>query len=450
MEILGTNQRQEDLKTKKIMKIIIIAIVLLLITSMALLGVIYYLKSQQFRFEIDQNAVSQYSEDLFIFENDKVYVSLKDISNLIGYKYYNGGYKQYSEELTSCYLESSNEVCTFENDSNIIYKTPSDIDDYSVFTIKEPIKTINNKLYISSEGLSIACNVQIIYTKNNITIYTLPFLTKYYTESSKYTAIDNNFNNQKAILYNLLVVQNIENSTSENNNIEELRYGVYTLDGKEIIGMKYTNVEFIESTKEFIVTTEENKVGIISSTGETKIRPQYDALKQIDKDLNLYLATSNNKKGIIEKNGKILIYLEYDEIGVDTKEFTNNNIKNPYILFNNAIPVKQNGKWGLFDIKGKLIVPIQYEGIGCIANSKNFNNTLIIPEVEGVVFAEEYELEENKKTILYGILDSNGKVLVQPALETVYSVTSNGREEYTMIYNETEYDVIDYIKQYAS
>ena len=55
------------------------------------------------------------------------------------------------------------------------------------------------------------------------------------------------------------------------------------MSNEEIIGKKYTKIEFVESTKEFIVTTEENKVGIITADGRTKVNPQYDALKQIDK-----------------------------------------------------------------------------------------------------------------------------------------------------------------------
>lgn len=449
MEIIGTNVQEKDMKSKKIMKIITIIIILLLITSIALLGAIYYLKEQEFKFELDGKVTSQYEADLFVYENDKLYISLKDVAGLINYKYYNGGYKQYSEDLTSGYLEGIYEVCTFEKDSNLIYKTPVDEIDYQSFTLEEPIKMMsNNKLYISAEGLSNACNLQISYSKNKVTIYTLPYLTNYYTLQSKYSAIGESFNNQKAVLYNLLVVQNVENTTTDYNK-NDIRYGIYTLDGKEIVGMKYTNIEFIESTREFIVTTEENKVGIITSNGETKVRPQYDALKQIDKDLNLYLATSNNKKGIIEKNGKILIYLEYDEIGIDTTKFTNNNIKNGYILFDNAIPVKQNGKWGLYDIRGNVILPIEYEEIGCIANNKNLNNVVVIPEVKGIVISKEYILQENKKVILYGIVNSEGRELVAAGLETVYSVTSNGRDEFTMVYNGEIINVIDYINRYV-
>lgn len=451
MEIIGTNQEEKNKKTKKIMIGITVAIVILLIVSIILFGMIYYLEDQQFKFFVDGKATTATS-DLFIYEGDTVYVSIKDIAPIIGYNYYNGGYKQYTEDNTKCYLESENEVCTFEKDSDTIYKTPPEEIDYEYYTIENPVKRINEKLYVTSEGISLACNLKFYYQpeENQIIIYTLPYCANFYTTNYKISAISDNFKNQKALLYGLMVVQNVEN-TEENYNNKNIRYGIYNIEGQEIVevvGTKYTDIEFIESTKEFVVKTTENKVGIITADGETKVQPQYDSLKQIDKDLNLYLATSNNKKGVIEKNGKILIYLEYDEIGVDTTQFQDNNIKNSYVLFNNAIPVKQNGKWGMYDIKGKLILPIEYDGIGCIASDRTLNSTLLVPEVKGIVVSKIYEIQNNKKATYYGIVNSTGVELVPTGLETVYSITSNGREEYTMIYNGTSYDVIEYVNKY--
>lgn len=452
MEIIGTNQEEKDKKTKKIMMWITIAIIMLLIISIILFVTIYYLKGQQFKFLVDGKSTKLASDDIFVYEGDIVYVSIKDIAQIIGYDYYNGGYKQYSEDTSKCYLESINEVCTFEKDSNIVYKTPLEQIDYEYFKIEKPVKRINNKLYITSEGLSLACNLKFYYEpeKNSITIYTLPYYANYFTQNYTTSAVYDSFKNQKALLYGLMVVQNIEN-TEENYNNKNIRYGIKTIDGKEIVGTKYTAIEFIESTQEFIVKTTENKVGIITSDGDTKVSPQYDSLKQIDKDLNLYLATNNGKKGVIEKNGKILIYLEYDEIGINAEPFQSNNIKNSYLLFNNVIPVKQNGKWGMYDKKGNLILPLEYDGIGCIVNSSTSNNTLIIPDIKGIVVAKQYELEKNKKTTLYGIVNSLGRELVATGLEKVYSTITNGREEYSMVaYKGETYDVIKYANEHLN
>ncbi|MCI8344497.1 MAG: hypothetical protein HFJ42_00670 [Clostridia bacterium] len=452
MEIIGTNYEEKQKKSKKIMIIISVIIVILFLISIGLFGTIYYLKSQQFKFIVNGTVISNnaMSDDLFIFENDKVYVSLRDISELIDYKYYNGGYKQYTEDATKCYLESKNEVATFEKDSTTIYKTPTEEIDYTYFTLEEPIKRINGKLYISSKGLTVACNLQMSYNKeaNNITIYTLPYLTNYYISKYSNSSLEGKFNNQKALLYGLLVVQNADN-TDNNISNKDIRYGVHNLDNEEIVGTKYTNIEFIEGSEEFIVTTVEEKVGIITSEGDTKVTPQYDALKQIDKKSNLYMATSNGKSGIIEKNGKILIYLEYEQIGIDTKQFPTNDIKNRYILFDNAIPVKQNGRWGLFNTKGEVILPIEYISLGCISKTssdRSLNNILVIPEIEGIVICKEFQTD-NGKMELYGIVNSRGKELVEVCLDTVYSVTVSGKDEYTMVNAGNSIDVIEYVKQ---
>lgn len=449
MEIIGTNQEEKDRKTKKLMVGITIVIIMLLIISIVLFVTIYYLKDQLFKFYVDDAKTKLPTTDMFVYDQDKVYVSIKDIAPIIGYNFYNGGYKQYSEDTTKCYLESENEVCTFEKDSTTIYKTPPEQVDYEYFEIEEPVKKINNKLYVTAEGLSLACNLKFYYQpeENTITIYTLPYYANYFTQNYTTSAVYNSFKNQKALLYGLIVVQNVEN-TQQNYDTKNIRYGIKTIEGKEIVGTKYTGIEFIESTQEFIVKTTENKVGIITTDGDTKVSPQYDSLKQIDKDLNLYLATNNGKKGVIEKNGKILIYLEYDEIGVNSEPFQTNNIKNSYLLFNNAIPVKQNGKWGMYDKKGNLILPIEYEGLGCIVNNNTSNNTLIIPDIKGIVVSKVYEIEDNKKITLYGIVNWLGRELIPTGAETIYSTVTNGREEYSMkVYKGDTHNVIKYANE---
>lgn len=448
MEIIGTNQEEKNRKAKKMMVWITIAIIALFIISIILFITIYYLKEQLFKFNVDGVKTSVTTNDLFLYEGDTVYVSLRDIAPIIGYKHYNGGYKEYTEDNDKCYLEGQNEICIFEKDETTIYKTPAKEVDYEYFEIEVPIKRKNNKLYITSEGLSLACNLKFYYEpeENQITIYTLPYYADYYVKSNAYASVANNFKNQKALLYGLIVTQDVEN-TDTKNNTKNIHYGISTLDNKEIVGTKYTSIEFIESTQEFIVKTTENKVGIITSEGETKVQPQYDSLKQIDKDLNLYLATNNDKKGVIEKNGKILIYLEYDQIGINAEPFQTSNIKNPYLLYNHAIPVKQNEKWGMYDKKGNLILPIEYDGMGCIASDKTTNNILTIPAIKGIVVAKELETTEKKKVTYYGIVNWLGRELVPPWLETVYSTINNGREEYTMVNRGTSYNVIEYANQ---
>lgn len=449
MEIIGSNLSEKEQKNKRMMKWIIIMIIVLLLISVALGIVIFYLKEQAFKFTIDGENISssQIASDLFVFEGEEVYVSIKDIAPLLGYRVYNGGYKQYTEKGNQCYVENSNEVCTFENNSTKIYKNEPETMDYEYFDLSLPVKTMNNKLYTTIEGISLGCNVTMAFDKeaNRMTIYTLPYLVNYYTNNMGQNVALTEFQNQKALRYGLVVVQNV----LEDSSYSDVRYGIYSIEGQEIVGTKYAGIEFVEGNQEFIVTTGENKVGILTADGDTKVNPQYDSLKQIDKNLNLYLAEVNGKYGIIERNGKILIYPEYSQIGINATDFPSNNIKNQYILYDNAIPVQRDGKWGLYDVRGNNILPIEYTGFGCIANSSSvqtLNNLLLIPDIKAIVVSKTYNMGDNRAETYFGLVNYLGKELIMPALTTIYSVTENNRDTYSMIYNGNTMDVIEYIQ----
>ncbi len=118
----NTNFNQEKIKSKKLMKIIIIALILVFLLSMGVLGAIFYLKNKELKFYMDGSKTS-FQDDLFIFENGKIYVSIKDIAGKIGYSINNGEYKNpYSEDTSKCYLDNGYETVSYTQDSDSIYK----------------------------------------------------------------------------------------------------------------------------------------------------------------------------------------------------------------------------------------------------------------------------------------------------------------------------------------
>lgn len=425
---------------KKWMKVIGVLLVFLLIMSIILIGLIYYIESTQLKIMLDGKKTAQL-DNVLIFENGKVYIPIRTFATKVGYESSNGDYNQdkYTEDTTKCYVKCSDEVATFSLGSNKIYKTLLDgSNDYEYYEIAEPVRVINNQLCTTIEGAKIAFNISMDYSQeeNQVTIFTLPYLVTYYTAKFQNAGIadkDANFSNQKALLYNMIIVKNAENY-----------YGVYDLNNKEILGTKYASIKFIESTKEFIVTTQEKKMGIISYNATTKINPQYDAIKQIDKDSGLYLVTNDKKQGVINEYGSTIVYIEYDQIGIDSNKYKNNQIQNQYLLYDKCIPVKKNNEWSLFDKTGKQITQTTYEDFGCTAgsggNSQNANGVLLIPDYEGIVV---------KKQNLYGLIDSNGKDLLPITLKSFYSTTSAGETTYSMLYNEQVINVITYIETYV-
>lgn len=407
-------------KSKKIMTIIIVFIVLLLILCGVLMYMIFTIQQKTLKLVVDNNSTS-FESDMFVIENGKLYINIKDFAIMMGYDTHNSEYKdRYSEDTTKCYISDINENASYILNSNSIYKKATNNEDYEYFELDEPVKLINNNLYVIEEGMEIGTNSIIEYNSNNnkITVVSLNNIVTQYASAFENSAIaddDADFNNQKALRYQLVVVTSTDG-----------HYGVLNSKGQEIIGTKYKSISFKEDSQEFTVTTDEGKMGILSADGTTKIEPNYSEIKQISKDLNYYLVSNNKKYGVINQNGNIVIYLEYDKIGIDETKFSTNGIENPYILYDNCIPVEQNGKWGIFDTTGKNILPVEYDEMGCIIGTqtdKISNNVLLIPKYEAIVVGKEEK---------YGIVNSTGKTYIQPILDNVYSIITSGEEKFYM------------------
>lgn len=413
---------QKKKKSKTIMTIIIVMIILLLITCGVLLYFMYEIQKNTLKLSID-NKSTNFDSDMFVFEGENIYINIKEFAILMGYETHNSEYKdRYSEDTTKCYISDSNENASYILNSNTIYKKATNNEDYEYFELEEPVKYINDELYVIKEGMEIGANCFIQYNSNNnlINVISLQNIVNQYAAKFTNSAIADekaDFNNKKALRYGLVVVKSADE-----------HYGVYNSKGQEIIGTKYSSISFKEDSQEFTVKTDEGKMGILSADGITKIEPNYDEIKQISKELNYYLVSNNKKYGIINQNGNIVVYLEYSQIGIDESKFPSNDIENPYILFDNCIPVKRDNKWGILDINGKQILPLEYDEIGCIAgtqNDKSNNNVLIIPQYEAIVVGKE------KK---YSIVNSLGEVYVPMVLNSVYSITTSGEDKFYMTF----------------
>ena len=433
--------------------IVVILIILLIIAAGAIWIYSQQILSSQFKFDLDGKRQSNYSESLFVFQNDKVYISIRDIAPLLGYNVYNGGYGEYTEDKSKCYVNNSKEIVSFETNSDKIYKysvTSSGNSEGQSFDIDSPILSSGSNMYISSDGLVRAFNVRFDYnTENNeVLIFSLSYLSNYYSGQITNAAITTStsslsesiiYNNQKALLYNLVVIK--DDTTKQ--------YGVASLSNptNTIIGTRYSSIEFMEGSNDFIVKTSDNKMGIIGSDGITKVRLEYDDIKELDKNLGLYLVTSNNKQGVVNSNGKVIVYQDYDQIGLPNT-INDTNVTNKYILLDNCIPVKRNNKWGLIDINGNEIAPLQYDGFGCDADSSDsrYSDVLIIPDLNGIV-VELDEVNGNTKTKKYGVVTSDGTLFINIVLDSVYSVTAQGETTYYATFQGQVIDLVDFVRQ---
>lgn len=443
-------QMQKNKKARIIMMVIMVCIILLIALGAVIMYMIQDVEKNTTKLIIDTKRTSNFSTDMFLFEDNTIYISIRDFAELVGYNGYNGDYT--SEGLTKGYIRNDYEEASYTLNSNKLYKKLLDSKDNEYYHLEKPVKIQNNKLYMSIDGVMIAANCSIQYEEENkkFTVYTLPYLASIYVQTFNDAAIIGDeviYSNQKALLYNIVVVRALDAEGNPTGN-----YGVKNTEGKEIIGTKYKSIKFIESTGEFIVTTDNNKMGTVSLTGVTRIPIAYDEIRQIDKNLNLYLVKNSNKYGVIKQNGDVVIHLEYNQIGIDTTQFESNNIKNQYLLFDNCIPVLRDKKWGFFDKAGKKIVDLQYSGIGCVIGTQegtSNQNLLIIPDYEAIVVEKE-----TKKGKRYGLVNSLGEELIGCVLDAVYSVVTSGQEIYWMeqIKNETttaKFNILDWLQQHG-
>lgn len=422
MDIFDEDILKEKQKNNKVKIIIIILIAVLAVAAIVIFMMINYLQAKQLAVYVDGVAIS-FSEDTFITdENGKLYIAAKNVASKLGYSYFNGTYGVLSEDTTKCHVRNEYEAASFEANSKTIYKTSTQkSEDTEYFYIDNPVKFVNGKLYITPEAFEVIFNATFSYdtTSNNIRMYTLDYLTTYYTSkmaSYGYKEIVSDYNNRKTMIADMIVVKR-----------EDGKVGIIDLAGNEIIGAKYDAITYVETTKEFFVQNN-SKVGLVSRTGKTKISSSYDKIDLIDTDLKLYLVQNNGKYGVLDENENKIIYLEYDKIGIDRSLYKNTNITNQYLLFNNCIPVQRDKKWGMYDKKGQLILPIEYDGIGCVvttSQSGNRNNAVILPDYEAII------VEKDDK---YGIVNSLGRLFVTTFLDSIYSVTESGEEIFEFEY----------------
>ena len=314
MNIIDENFVEKEKKANtKMPKIIITIIVILFISIIGIVAALGYIENSKLKVAVNDVADAKLN-DMLVFEGDTVYISIRDIASYVGYQSYSGDYSERSEAKNKCYIQSENEIANFVLNSTKIYKleTQQKDSEYTYFYSKKPVKAINGKLYVSSDGFEQAFNASFNYDKDNnrIYIYTMDYLLNNYQQmvlDKNYAETSTEFHNQKSIFEGRLIVQK-----------DKKEIGVIDLQGNTIIEPKYEEIKYIPETGDFFVTSD-NKIGILSKDGVTKVQILYDSLSLMDMDAGIYLAERDGKFGIIDIKGNIKLYIEN---GLDNEHFT--------------------------------------------------------------------------------------------------------------------------------
>ncbi|MBR3255914.1 MAG: WG repeat-containing protein [Clostridia bacterium] len=425
---------KKDDKTKKASRIILILMILLLIGIITIVLIMPFLKEKKLSIKLDGKEQADLKNVLQIQDDGQIYVPIRDIAQYLGYESYNGNYLNKSEDVNECYVESNQEVACFVADSNKIEKINKSNSSSSYVLADEETIFSDGKLYTTMDGIEKAFNVYFSYDVDNkkITIDTMQYLVDSYKSSVVklgYTDISTNFEDEKAILNGLVIVKDSRN-----------KFGILNLETNELLlETKYDIIEYMPAFNDFLVKSNEN-VGIVTSTGKEKIKMQYDNIALVDQDSKLYVVKKNNRFGIIDQNENIIIPISCDSLGVNSKTFENNNIKNSILLQNKIIPVKINDLWALYDKEGNKLTDFVYSGFGCTSSkARNSSSLLIIPDYTVMIG------NKNKKYVL--INEKGQELLNGMEFDEAYLVEEYDQTNYFVVKDDKTYNAIELLEE---
>ena len=270
--------------TKRTMRVILICIVLLVICIIGIFIYMMYLQSQNLSVVLNNQQNADVKNLLVIESDGTVYVPVRAISSYLGYSCYNGEYSNKSEDTSKCYVQCEEEAVNLVLNSNKVYKLnlEKQDDNYTYIYMDNPVRAMNGELYISADGMEKVFNTSFQYDteRNVITMYTSTYLLEQYASTILdygYTELSDNFENNKAVMQDMLVVT------------DDQYFGVINAsDGTEILECKYDDIIYQETTGDFIVCSD-SKYGIIGQNRKTKINLTYDSISLMDYDAEIYL-----------------------------------------------------------------------------------------------------------------------------------------------------------------
>lgn len=418
---------------------------------------------------VDKKQISMPKNFYTELENGEKYVNLSAMANVLGgYKYNQGEYETYNETEESCYLQNDFEVLSVTAESPKYSKyikllnspklggasvtTRLDDNYREDFTLEKPVKLIDGVLFASIDNIEDMFNVSIdwenpyrlrINSLNYIVTSALNVLQK---NQTTYKNISYEYENLRAMRDNYAIV-----------GISDDLWGVISIvDGTEVIGTRYKNIQYVQNVKEFFVASGEGYMGIANSTGKliVPLDNEYEDIELLDATQRLYKVEKDKQYGVINAYGDIVVHIENDEIGVDASRYNVEDVTakvlNGGLLLNKLIPVKKKSAdgiegWGLYNLEGELVLSKKYE-FGYISNTSTnagYERTvLIIPEsvgINGIVI---------KLNGLYGIFDGDAEEMILPCVcSKIYTKTESGEITYYIEYNGQDLNLKEYLIQ---
>ena len=249
MELIDEEElKKAKKKTHKTKNVLFISIIILLLLTAILISTIIYFTYDPNRKTLTVDGV-QNAELLGMLdivesetEGTEIYVPIRRASEQFGFKSYEGGYLDTSNDSNQCYVETTNkEIIMYKLDSNTIIKI-NEKNEYEYYDAQSKVFKNNGELFVNIEDLTNVYNLIYEYNEKErtISIYTLDYLIATYktlvTAKYGYTEIDIGDTNQKTILEDLMIVKD-----------DEGKEGIIKIStGEKITDNKYDYMQYLE------------------------------------------------------------------------------------------------------------------------------------------------------------------------------------------------------------
>lgn len=266
------------------------------------------------------------------------------------------------------------------------------------------------------------------------------------------------------------------------------KYGLISLDGKEITDAIYDEISSVTYKEGMLLVKQDGKYGVININGKVVIKPEYDNIT-VDNyyDVNTeYQRTGfivctikdeGYRYGYVDYRGKKILDTIYTEVErvtdledekdiyiVAYKDGQAGLLKNKklildyeyediiYYAYNDVFIVQRNGKQGITDRKGNMKIDTKYTNIsfgGIYVNAVDENNETKILDLNGNEVSDGYiakmPTKDGENYIVYDeegiykIIDNSGNVVIDNKYTNIEEIADN----YYIVANNRNNGIID-------
>ncbi|MEK7433705.1 MAG: WG repeat-containing protein [Cyanobacteriota bacterium] len=270
----------------------------------------------------------------------------------------------------------------------------------------------------------------IYFFKNNVkNIFIL-------TNNKKDAIFDENLKKMTDFIYDQIIL----NYSPKNYLIFKIngKYGAIDFDIKPIISPKYDFLKETGLRNNVFIATLDNKSFLLEANTEEIISNKYRDLYEFSSIFNFLIARNEKDNifthGLIDLNGKEILEPKYNSISVLNNEYLiaelggketifDKNLKivesitYPYPDKEGYFLIKKDGKTGLLNKSGARIAEPKYDHFSFLTDNFISVNIGGTKKTQGSSLVEPIEYIEGG---LYGVIDTTGKIIIEPVYEGLF------------------------------